>query len=242
MSDIAYERRKAVAEAWKNEKKLVAAGKGTRDWSQKEQREILSKGKAAGYQGHHMKSVDGHNAKAGESSNIQFLTRSEHLAAHKGNYRNNTNGYYDPATGKMNDFGRYKAHADPRDLSNPLSESQKKYAYSKAETSKKTQAEREKAKMAEQRSVSKTVNSESPKRSTESKTPGTTTSKTLAHQRSSSSGESPRTATTSKTLAAQRRSSGAAGGSGSKGYSSSSGRSSSGGKSSSSGKGTSHSH
>ena len=100
MSDIAYERRKAVAEAWKNEKKLVAAGKGTRDWSQKEQREILSKGKAAGYQGHHMKSVDGHNAKAGESSNIQFLTRSEHLAAHKGNYRNNTNGYYDPATGK----------------------------------------------------------------------------------------------------------------------------------------------
>ena len=190
MSDIAYERRKAVAEAWKNEKKLVAAGKGTRDWSQKEQREILSKGKAAGYQGHHMKSVDGHNAKAGESSNIQFLTRSEHLAAHKGNYRNNTNGYYDPATGKMNDFGRYKAHADPRDLSNPLSESQKKYAYSKAETSKKTQAEREKAKMAEQRSVSKTVNSESPKRSTESKTPGTTTSKTLANQRSSSSGRS----------------------------------------------------
>ena len=109
MSDVSYERRRAVELAWKNEKGRVLDGKGTRDWSQKEQREIIAKGKAKGYQGHHMKSVDGHNSKAGDPNNIQFLTRSEHLAAHKGNYRNNTNGYYDPSTGKMNEFGRGKA-------------------------------------------------------------------------------------------------------------------------------------
>ena len=106
MSNISYERRKAVANAWKNEKSLVVDGKGTRDWSQKEQSEIISKGKATGYQGHHMKSVDGHNSKAGDANNIQFLTRNEHLAAHKGDFHNNTNGYYDPSTGKMHDFGR----------------------------------------------------------------------------------------------------------------------------------------
>lgn len=125
MSNIGYERRKAVAEAWKNEKSLVLDGRGTRDWSQKEQGEIIAKGKAKGYQGHHMKSVDGHNSKAGDSSNIQFLTRSEHLAAHKGNYHNNTNGCYDPSTGKMHDFGRNKAYIESKNLSKPLSESQK---------------------------------------------------------------------------------------------------------------------
>ena len=98
MSDINYERRKAVANAWKMERGYVIEGKGTRDWSRKEQREIICKGKANGYQGHHMKSVDGHNSKAGDANNIQFLTRSEHLAAHGGNYHNNTNGRYDPKT------------------------------------------------------------------------------------------------------------------------------------------------
>ncbi len=136
MSNITYERRKAVDLAWKNEKGRVLEGNGTRDWSQKEQREIIAKGKAKGYQGHHMKSVDGHNSKAGQPDNIQFLTRREHLSAHKGNYRNNTNGYYDPKSQKMNEFGRNKASVESKALSQPLSKSQKQYATRKAEAIK----------------------------------------------------------------------------------------------------------
>jgi len=122
--NVAYERRKAVALAWKKEKSLVSRGMGTRDWSKKEQKEILSKGKATGYQGHHMKSVDGHNSRAGDINNIQFLNRKEHLAAHKGDFHNNTNGYYDPTSGTMNSFGRSKPSIEPKRLSDPLSKRQ----------------------------------------------------------------------------------------------------------------------
>jgi hypothetical protein len=124
MASLAYERRKAVAAAWKREKCLVSAGIGTRDWTPKEQREILKKGKATGYQGHHMKSVDGHNSRAGDPNNIQFLNRKEHLKAHGGSYRNNTNGYYDYKTGEMHSFGRFKPEIQTKKLTDPLNPKQ----------------------------------------------------------------------------------------------------------------------
>ena len=260
MSDISYERRKAVAGAWKNEKAYVADGKGTRDWSTKEQREILSKGKAAGYQGYHMKSVDGHNSKAGDSNNIQFLTRKEHLAAHNGDFHNNTNGYYDPATGKMNSFGKNRAHVEPRNLSKPLSDSQKK-ALAAKNADKRAEAAREKAKANVPRTVNKTNStthgSTEEKGSVQSKTlaaqrsakPGekpvsVTKSKTLTAQRSAKPGEKPASATKSKTLALQRRnsSSTSAGRSASEGKTESSGKNTGNGYSSSSGKSARHGH
>lgn len=123
-SNIGYERRKAVANAWKKEKSLVSGGLGTRDWSKKEQKEILSKGRATGYEGHHMKSVDGHNSRAGDANNIQFLNRKEHLAAHSGDFHNNTNGFYDHKTGEMHSFGRNKPSIEAKKLSDPLSQKQ----------------------------------------------------------------------------------------------------------------------
>ena len=159
MSDVSYERRKAVGLAWKAEKERVLNGHGTRDWTQKEQRELIASGKVKGYQGHHMKSVDGHNSKAGDPRNIQFLTRKEHLAAHSGDYHNNTNGYYDPKTGKMNSFGRNGASVESKPLSQPLSNSQKSYAVNKG--NKLTEAKRQKAK--EARAARLASNKQAPK-------------------------------------------------------------------------------
>ena len=41
----------------------------------------------------------------GDPGNIQFLTRSEHLEAHNGNWRNPTNWYFNPVTKEKFDFG-----------------------------------------------------------------------------------------------------------------------------------------
>lgn len=226
MSNIDYERRKAVAGAWKNERILVSNGEGTRDWSKKEQREILAKGRATGYQGHHMKSVDGHNSKAGDPNNIQFLTRKEHLAAHNGDFHNNTNGYYDPATGEMHSFGRNKAHIEANRLSSPLRNSAKETA-TKSSQSGRVDDTRMKAKATEARSVSKVNNS------SHKTTETAPQSKTLASQRSSKPSESMSSATKSKTLSAQRSSSTP--------KASSAGRSTSDGRSELNGKGSSKS-
>lgn len=195
-SNISYERRKAVALAWKNEKERVTNGCGTRDWSQKEQKEILSKGKATGYQGHHMKSVDGHNSRAGDSNNIQFLTRKEHLAAHNGDFHNNTNGYYDPKTGETKNFSRNKPSIEARSLSDPLSEGQKKRLAKATSDGKALRASPENeaatAKTREQAAEIKPKSAESSASEFESKT--------LTAQRSGSKGET----TESKTLAKQR--------------------------------------
>ena len=103
-------RRKAVRDAWKEEKKLVENGRETRKWTEAELSELKSKGRVKGYEGQHMKSAKEHPDYAGSSKNIQFLKGrkadvNEHLAAHGGDYRNPTNGYYNPETGKMIDFG-----------------------------------------------------------------------------------------------------------------------------------------
>lgn len=109
MSQRTAQANKAVEAAWKKEQKRVKEGKGTRDWSQQEQKDILEKGKAydedgKAYEGHHMKSVAEYPEYQGDDGNIQFLTREEHRAAH-GWFGNPTNGYYNPKTGKTTDFG-----------------------------------------------------------------------------------------------------------------------------------------
>lgn len=97
------ERNKAIREAWEREKELVSQGKGTRDWTEEQQRDILdpNKGKAydtngRAFEGQHMKSAAEYPKYQGDPDNIQFLTREEHLAAHKGNWQNPTNWYYNP--------------------------------------------------------------------------------------------------------------------------------------------------
>lgn len=101
---------RAIREAWENEKRLVLEGKGTRDWTDEQQRQIHEKGKAyddlgRAFEGQHMKSVSAYPEYQGDARNIQLLSREEHLAAHRGNWQNPTNGYYYPALKTMSDFG-----------------------------------------------------------------------------------------------------------------------------------------
>ncbi len=109
------ERNKAIRLAWEREQKLVADGKGTRDWSPEQQKDILDpdKGKAydengRAYEGQHMKSAVEYPEFQGNPDNIQFLTREEHLEAHKGSWQNPTNWYYNPKTKEFVDFGENK--------------------------------------------------------------------------------------------------------------------------------------
>lgn len=103
---LSYQRQNAVRDAWKLEKERVSVGIGTRQWSEDEKEELLQRGRVKGYEGHHMKSVSLYPEYAGDPRNIQFLSESEHLyGAHNGDYHNLTNGYYNPDTGIMEDFG-----------------------------------------------------------------------------------------------------------------------------------------
>lgn len=106
------ERNKAIRQAWEKEQQLVREGKGTRDWTKEQQQDILEpdKGKAyddqgRAFEGQHMKSAAEYPEHQGNPDNIQFLTREEHLEAHKGSWQNPTNWYYDPVTKEFHDFG-----------------------------------------------------------------------------------------------------------------------------------------
>lgn len=112
MSRRTAEANKAIRLAWQREHDLVQDGKGTRDWTEEQQKDILDpdKGKAyddkgRAFEGQHMKSVEKYPEYQGEPNNIQFLTKDEHLDAHQGNWHNPTNWYYDPATRQITDFG-----------------------------------------------------------------------------------------------------------------------------------------
>lgn len=110
MSRRTVESNKAILSAWNKEKELVQEGKGTRDWTPKQQQDILEKGKAydedgVAFQGQHMKSAEMYPEYQGDPRNIQFLTRAEHLEAHNGNWRNPTNWYFNPITKEKIDFG-----------------------------------------------------------------------------------------------------------------------------------------
>ena len=65
MSRRTSEASKAVREAWQKEQKLVSDGKGTRDWTVEQQKDIIEKGKAydddgRAFEGHHMMSAEEH--------------------------------------------------------------------------------------------------------------------------------------------------------------------------------------
>ncbi len=201
MASLDYERRKAVAKAWQNEKQHVMSGRGTRNWSPEEQKSIIATGKATGYQGHHMKNVVDHPSRAGDPNNIQFLDRKEHLAAHSGNFRNKTNGYYNPSTGEMKSFGKNKPQLEAKPLSQPLSSEQVKSISESASKNMTAEKAKQQAASMSKRGVDKTqikgksqsnalaqqrsgATNEIPRR-------GTTLSKTLSNQRSSSSGRTP---------------------------------------------------
>lgn len=111
MSRRTAESNKAILAAWNKEQELVQEGKGTRDWTPKQQQDILEKGKAyddngVAFQGQHMKSAEMYPEYQGDPGNIQFLTRAEHLEAHNGNWRNPTNWYFNPVTKMKLDFGK----------------------------------------------------------------------------------------------------------------------------------------
>ena len=90
-ADVAKLRRQAVNTAWKQEKELVeSTGKGSREWTKMEKKQLLDNGKVKGYDGHHMDSVKNNPDKAGDPNNIEFQSRNEHLDAHGGNWKNQT--------------------------------------------------------------------------------------------------------------------------------------------------------
>ena len=203
MISIGYRRRKAVAEAWKREKALVAEGRGTRDWTPEEQEQILRKGKVKGYEGHHMKSVHDHNFRAGDANNIQFLTRKEHLAAHKGNFRNKTNSYYDYKTGESRDFSRYKPSIEDHKLNNALPRSRVD-ELTKGRHGDKIDKAREKARETEKRKVNK-------KGKSEVKSESKTLNEQRARRESAAGSKTTTAETKSKTLSNQRAASASSG-------------------------------
>lgn len=110
MSRRTVEASKAIRLAWEREQELVREGKGTRDWTEEQQKDILNPdmGKAydedgKAFEGHHMKSAEAYPEYQGNPENIQFLSRTEHTQAH-GGWRKPTNGYYDYTTGITYDF------------------------------------------------------------------------------------------------------------------------------------------
>lgn len=121
MSKRTSEASKAIRTAWQKEKELVSEGKGTRDWTSEQQKEILELGKAyyhsenpddindgKAFEGHHMKSAEAYPEYQGDPDNIQFLSRPEHQEAHGGDYKNPTNGYFNPVSKITRDFGNNK--------------------------------------------------------------------------------------------------------------------------------------
>jgi RHS repeat-associated protein len=90
---ITYSRRAAVRKAWKEEQQLVKGkGNGTMSWTKSEKAELLKTGKVKGYEGHHINNVKDHPELAGNSNNVTFVKRDEHLSLHGGNFKNETHG------------------------------------------------------------------------------------------------------------------------------------------------------
>ena len=126
MSRRTAEASKAIRQAWQKERERVLLGKGTRDWTPEQQQDIIDKGKAydadgKSFEGQHMKSAEKYPEYQGDPDNIQFLTKKEHLDAHRGNWQNPTNWYYDPVTYEFTDFGDGKyISCMVIDLSHPI--------------------------------------------------------------------------------------------------------------------------
>lgn len=89
-----YNRGIGVKRAWAEEKALVeATGRGTYDWTPDQIVELLTTGKVAGFQGHHINSALYNPSLISDPNNIRFYSAQEHLSvAHGGNYQNATFG------------------------------------------------------------------------------------------------------------------------------------------------------
>jgi GHH signature containing HNH/Endo VII superfamily nuclease toxin len=87
-----------INRAWAQERELLNAGGGTRNWTADEARELWMTGKVEGYTGHHINSVEAFPEWAGDPRNIRFLKNAnpnEHLyssAGHSGSWTNPTSG------------------------------------------------------------------------------------------------------------------------------------------------------
>ena len=140
MSKRTIGRNKAIRLAWEREQLLVSEGKGTRDWTKEQQQDILDpdKGKAydrdgRAFEGQHMKSVRKYPEYQDNPDNIQFLTNSEHFEAHKGNWQNQCNWYYNPITKEYIDFAEDELpYCKIIELSDPI------IAISNADSKKRT--------------------------------------------------------------------------------------------------------
>ena len=111
---------RAIRQAWKREKELVLAEKGSRNWTPEQREQLITKGKVydadgKAFIGQHMKSVSGYPDNQGDADNIQLLSQEEHLEAHKGDWHNITNWYYDPDTKTFYDFDEYDFSKFPPD-------------------------------------------------------------------------------------------------------------------------------
>jgi len=158
MSERTSKATTAVRKAWRNERQLVSEGRGTRDWTQKQQRDILDpKIRAAFdennevYRGHHMQSVELFPQYQGDPENIQFLSKEEHLKAHDGSFRILTNWYYNPETKKKEVFedDKYKPCkiiylSDPICPPKPIVDESNEIIGEEEENSKKSQEEENK--------------------------------------------------------------------------------------------------
>ncbi|WP_303871931.1 teneurin-3 [Acetobacterium wieringae] len=126
MSRRTSEANKAICKAWNDEQQLIQEGKGTRDWTPEQQKDILEKGKAydetgKAFEGHHMLNVEKFPEHQGNPLNIEFLSRPEHLQAHDGNYQNRTCGYFDYITGETSLFENDNLEpCSVIELSNPI--------------------------------------------------------------------------------------------------------------------------
>jgi RHS repeat-associated protein len=96
-------KRRGVKRAWAQEKKLIEGGnEGSRQWSKKERRELLTTGKVRDYNGHHQNSVsgevtfDGKIARAEAPENVKFMKSKEHRRLHEEN-----GGYSTPTEGEL---------------------------------------------------------------------------------------------------------------------------------------------
>lgn len=86
-------RARGVARAWADERRLVQeTGRGTRDWTRAQIKELVDSGKVKGFVGHHINNVNLAPELADVPENIRFLTRPEHFEAHNFNWRNQTTG------------------------------------------------------------------------------------------------------------------------------------------------------
>lgn len=196
---------RAVNQAKRDEVALIKKGMGTRDWTTAQQKEWLQTGKCHDIEGHHMKDVSTYPEYAGDKNNIQMLNSKEHFAAHRRDYKNTTNGYYDPNTNKIKEFGEKPPTAPKAEkLSSPLSERAVKY-----NTTMRKNAEAQKAEAKKLKSEGK-IESSSKARKPEKSTIEKTDSKTLASCRKNTS-VSKSNSTQSKTLSRDRSTASSAG-------------------------------